>query len=74
MTKKLVLLASIGALAFGVTAQAATSNTKGIGPNAPRSHSVAQDSSARKSDTLRKTQPRAVPAANAVTVSRTAKK
>ena len=35
MTKKLVLLASIGALAFGVTAQAATSNTKGIGPNAP---------------------------------------
>ena len=32
MNKKLVLLASIGALAFGVSAQAATCNTRGIGP------------------------------------------
>jgi hypothetical protein len=74
MTKKLVLLASIGALAFGVTAQAATSNTGSIRPNAPRSHSVAQDSSSRQAYTLKKTQPRAVPGSNAVKVSQTAKK
>ncbi len=65
MNKKLVLLASIGALAFGVSAQAATSNTKGIGPNVNRSHSVTKGSSVARSAEAAKARPRAIPGPNA---------
>jgi hypothetical protein len=62
MKSKLVLLAWIGTLALGVSAHAATSNTKSITPNAPRSHSVAQGSSAAAA---KATRPRAIPGPNA---------
>jgi hypothetical protein len=58
MKSKLVLLACMGTLALSASAHAAISKTK-VPPNAPRSHAVAKDSTA-KSANLTKTRANAV--------------
>jgi hypothetical protein len=58
MKSKLVLLACLGTLALGASAHAATSKTK-VPPNAPRSHAVAKDSTAKAAN-LTKARPNAV--------------
>ena len=65
MKSKLVLLACIGTLALGASAHAATSNTKSIPPNAPRSHSVAKDSITRSANLTKMSRANAIPGANA---------
>ena len=66
MKNKLVLLAWVGTLALGVSAHAVTPNAK-VPPNAPRSHSVTKDSTARSANLTKITRPSAVRGPNAHT-------